>query len=137
MIKIIINSSVKFPLSVQRIRQIAKQAAALERKLRGTVELNIVNDAIMRDLNRRYRGKDSTTDVLSFSWLETGDKDYLGQIFVSAPQINRQAKEYGVPAAEEFSRMFTHGLLHLVGHDHERKSEAKIMFDLQEKIIAQ
>ena len=107
------------------------------KKVDGEVDVVVINDAEMKRLNMVYRGKNKTTDVLSFAFSE--DKkiksDYLGQIFISYPQIKKQAKEYKVKEKEEFIRMLTHGLLHLIGYDHDTIKEEKKMFFLQEKII--
>ncbi len=86
----------------------------------------------MRSLNRRYRGIDRTTDVLSFSFREGafGDlrPDALGDIVVSVPQAERQAREAGHSLVREIEILLIHGLLHLLGYDHERgPSEARRM----------
>lgn len=78
----------------------------------------------MRSLNRRYRGRDRTTDVLSFSLREGAfprvQPAMLGDIVVSVPSAERQAREYGHSLEREIDRLLVHGLLHLVGYDHER-----------------
>ncbi len=93
----------------------------------------------MKDLNRVHRGKNKTTDVLSFSanegnWPGKQEED-LGDIFISAAKIRKQAKVWGVSAAEEFTRMLVHGILHILGYDHMKDKEAKIMFGKQEKYL--
>lgn len=81
----------------------------------------------MRSLNRRYRGKDRTTDVLSFSLREGAfprvQPDILGDIVISVPVAVRQAREQGHSPGREIERLLVHGLLHLAGHDHERGGE--------------
>jgi rRNA maturation RNase YbeY len=104
------------------------------------VSVHFIGDRHMRTLNKRYRNRDKTTDVLSFATeesirvFEAGD---LGDIFVSVPQIARQAKAYRVRQKEELIRMIIHGVLHLLGFDHIKKHEAKKMFALQEKVLKQ
>ncbi|MDD2807952.1 MAG: rRNA maturation RNase YbeY [Patescibacteria group bacterium] len=119
------------------IIEIIQKISGYDKKIRGLVEINIISDAEMRQINKQYRGKNKVTDVLSFAWQE--DKivasNFLGQIYICLPQIKRQAKEYGVTAQEEFKRMLTHGLLHLIGYDHQVKSDEKKMFTLQNKIL--
>lgn len=77
----------------------------------------------MRTLNRRFRGKDRTTDVLSFPFREGPfqrvQPHLLGDIVISVPAADRQARERGAPRREELDRLLIHGLLHLVGYDHE------------------
>ncbi len=106
-------------------------------KINGEVEVNIVGDKEMKSLNFHYRGLNKTTDVLSFAWQE--DKiiksNYLGQIYISYPQIVKQAKELRIDPKEEFVRMLAHGFLHIIGHDHIEKKEAKVMFGIQENIV--
>jgi len=135
MIKINFSTKVRSPFGLTQVKKILSQAARFSGKIKGEVEINLVGDKLIRELNKNYRGKDQTTDVLSFAWREAGDKENLGQIFISYPQIKRQAKEYGVPVKQEFTRMLAHGVLHLVGFDHLKEKDAKKMFTLQEKIV--
>ncbi len=137
MIKIEINNKNKYPIAGRLILNTIKIAKKLNKKIEGTIEINLVDNREIKKINRKWRKKNLITDVLSFAWRE--DKklksDCLGQIFISYPRIVKQAKEYKVPAIEEFVRMLTHGLLHLTGYDHKTKPEAKKMFFLQEKIL--
>ncbi len=94
------------------------------------VSIAFVNNKTIRFANRVYRGKDSVTDVLSFS-LEKKS----GEILISYSQAKKQAKEERHGVRDEISFLIVHGLLHLFGHDHEKPKEAKKMFDLQKKII--
>ena len=99
--------------------------------------MSVVNDKTIKELNKKYRGKDAATDVLAFTWKE--DKivktNFLGQIFISYPKIIKQAKEYKATEEEEFTRMLAHGALHLAGYDHQTKRDANKMFKIQEEII--
>ncbi len=82
----------------------------------------------MRSLNRVYRGKDRTTDVLSFAFREGAfaslQAHVLGDIVISMPAAVRQARAAGEPLQLEIDRLLIHGLLHLLGYDHEQ-GEAK------------
>lgn len=96
------------------------------------VSVLFVGDRAMRSLNRRYRGKDRTTDVLSFSFREGAfgglRPDLLGDIVISMPVAERQARAYGETVTRELDRLLVHGLLHLIGYDHERgETEARRM----------
>ena len=89
------------------------------------VSVLFVNDAGMRKLNHLYRGIDSTTDVLSFPLQANEGRPFtsqllLGDIVISLPQAKRQADEYGAGFDRELARLLIHGLLHLLGHDHEK-----------------
>ena len=86
-------------------------------RARGTVTVAIVSDARVRLLNRRYRGKNATTDVLSFPADEPGE---LGDVVIAAGVAGRQARSAGHPIAVELRVLALHGLLHLLGYDHER-----------------
>jgi len=77
--------------------------------------VRFAGDRAMRRANREFRGKDQTTDVLSFP----GDGAHLGDILVSVPQARRQAAAAGRDPAREIQVLLLHGLLHCLGHDHE------------------
>ena len=96
----------------------------------------------MKELNRKYRGKDKSTDVLSFSMREGEDfpnneKENLGDIVISLDRANKQAKEFEISLEDEIKRLLDHGCLHLLGYQHEDVSEdkEKEMFDKQEEIL--
>jgi probable rRNA maturation factor len=76
----------------------------------------ITGDAELRSLNLRFRGKNSPTDVLSFP---SGDRDPLGEIAISLAHARSQAREYGHSAENELCILMLHGILHLLGMDHE------------------
>ena len=77
--------------------------------------VRFAGDRTMRRANREFRGKDQTTDVLSFP----GDGAHLGDILISVPQARRQAAAAGRDPAREIQVLLLHGLLHCLGHDHE------------------
>jgi probable rRNA maturation factor len=101
-------------------------AAAAPRRTHGTVNVAIVSDARVRALNRRYRGKDAATDVLSFPAFDGVVRDprsltpFLGDIVIARGVARRQAREAGHSEAVEWKVLALHGLLHLLGYDHER-----------------
>jgi len=107
----------------------------------GSVSVHCIGEKRMRGLNRLHRGVDRPTDVLSFSALEgmppvaDPDETDIGDIFIAIPVIKRQAKRFGITFRDEFYRMLVHGVLHLVGYDHEQKNDAERMFFLQESIV--
>ena len=98
-------------------------------------------DDFMRDLNRDYRGKDESTDVLSFEMGETMVEDGIeyriaGDIVISLPALERNAAEFSVTADEELKRLILHGILHLSGLDHEDNDPSRPMLAEQERILA-
>ena len=86
-------------------------------RTRGAVTVAIVANTRVRELNRRYRGKDVPTDVLSFPADEPGE---LGDVVIALGVARRQAAQAGHSLAAEFRVLALHGLLHLLGYDHER-----------------
>lgn len=86
-------------------------------RARGIVTVAIVADARVRALNREYRRKDAPTDVLSFPSEERGS---LGDVVIAAGVARRQAREAGHSLQTELRVLALHGLLHLLGYDHER-----------------
>ena len=75
-------------------------------------------DTRMRALNRRYRGQDRPTDVLAFPTADS-ESGFLGDIVISVPYAEREARRRREPGAREIDRLLVHGLLHLMGYDHE------------------
>jgi probable rRNA maturation factor len=103
------------------------------------VELSIalVSDAQIKRLNKLYRNKDKPTDVLSFPIGEkVEDWLILGDIVISVDTAKRQAKELGYSLEEELKRLLVHGLVHLLGYDHELGGEEeKKFFELEEFVL--
>ena len=105
-------------------------------------ELNILftDDSEIRDLNLKFRGKNKPTDVLSFPSGERISKagGFIGELVISIPTAKRQANEFGVTLREELLRLIVHGLLHLLGYDHEgvSKAEAQKMRRLEARLIS-
>ena len=95
------------------------------RGARGSVSIAIVSDAVMRGLNRRFRGKDKATDVLSFlpdlALQGGGDarRRFLGDLAIARGVATRQARQFGHSVQTELQILALHGLLHLMGYDHE------------------
>ncbi len=89
-----------------------------------TLSLSLVSDREMRSLNRDWRGKDRSTDVLSFPQSERGA---LGDVVISLDTARRQAREGGWPLSVELRRLLAHGILHCRGHDHDTPRGARLM----------
>jgi probable rRNA maturation factor len=86
-------------------------------RARGSATVAIVSDFRVRALNRQYRKKDEPTDVLSFP---AGGGPYLGDVVIAAGVARRQARQAGHSLRTELRILALHGLLHLLGYDHER-----------------
>ncbi len=93
----------------------------------------------IHELNKQYRGIDRPTDVISFALEDDADKimDFrvLGDIYICIDKMQEQALSYGHSNKRELSFLTVHGLLHLLGYDHQTKEEEELMFGLQEKIL--
>ena len=104
------------------------------------VELSILlcDDAFIHPLNRDYRGKDKPTDVLSFAMREEGDPNdpVLGDVIISVERAQEQAQERGHEAGAEFALLLVHGILHLLGYDHEDDEEAQVMEAKEKEILS-
>ena len=98
---------------------------------RAELSLSLVDDLEMRAINQRYRGIDRPTDVLSFSLYEGEAAEYrgalLGDVVIGIETAARQAAARHRALDEEVARLLVHGVLHLLGHDHERDDEARTM----------
>jgi probable rRNA maturation factor len=115
-------------------------AAILTAVDKGRAELSValVGDEEMRPLNAKYRKKNKTTDVLSFSDdpAMTSKGGLLGDVIISVEQAKRQAKERNHSLKKEMVTLLIHGILHLLGYDHERSQrQAKIMASLEQKLL--
>jgi probable rRNA maturation factor len=114
------------------------------RHSRAEVSVLLTDDAAVRRLNRRYRGVDRATDILSFGMRELrrpGDPlppraDLLGDLVVSLTTVRRQAAAAGRAFRDELREILAHGLLHLLGYDHARPADARRMFALQANLAA-
>lgn len=98
-----------------------------------------VSDGRMRDLNNRYRQIDRPTDVLSFPAMD-GETAFpedrsLGDVIISVETAWRQAEEAGHPLEAELDRLLVHGLLHLLGHDHQTAAERKQMQSRERRLL--
>lgn len=100
----------------------------------------IVDNEYIHEINKKYRGIDRPTDVISFALEDYEGENYsdvriLGDIYISIDKARSQAIEYNHSIARELSFLAVHGLLHLLGYDHMEKEDEKIMFEKQELIL--
>ena len=130
------------------VRRVTFDQARLDRLARSilsdvgeaSAELGIlfVGDQRMRSLNRQYRGKDRTTDVLAFAMREAphSSAGLLGDVVIAVPTAVRQAKQGQRSLDEELTVLLVHGILHLCGYDHERgEKEARRMHRRERMIL--
>ena len=113
--------------------------AALHGRIkRADLALRIVDEREGRALNRHYRGKDYATNVLSFpaDLPEGVELPILGDIVLCAPVVAREAREQGKALNAHYAHLTVHGVLHLLGFDHEDEREAEAMELLERQILA-
>jgi probable rRNA maturation factor len=138
-----VDASFAGRVDVAALEQLARQAVISE-GVPALAELGLVitDDDTLRDLNRRYRGIDEPTDVLSFG-LESAEPfvsppdgvHRLGEVIVSFPMAERQAQEAGRALEAELAHLVVHGVLHLLGYNHQRPEEAQAMHAREEALL--
>lgn len=107
---------------LQRAAHVPEVEARLPAGL-ATIAVRLTTDEELRRLNRDFAGHDAVTDVLSFG----GSHEHLGDLAISWPMVLRQAQEFGESVETELGLLSVHGLLHLLGWDHESAAERKEM----------
>ncbi len=117
---------------IQKTAVKAAKAAAKAEGMKGGVSLLFTDDETVRELNSRYRGIDTTTDVLSFP---SGEAGFLGDIAISVPCAQRQADEFGHLLAREVAFLTVHAMLHLFGYDHIEAADEEKMRARQREIL--
>lgn len=148
-----VNAAVEphYPLSRKLLKQAATKTLELM-DVKGDVRLDIsvIGDRKMRALNKEFRGQDKSTDVLSFSF-ELSDKkkskfvnppeveNYLnlGDVIISYPQLLEKAAKQNMLVDDMANLLVVHGIMHLLGYDHEKPVEANVMEKLEDQILAQ
>ena len=100
----------------------------------------IVDNKRIHEINKEYRNIDRPTDVISFALEDNQEYEFdhyrpLGDIYISIDKVKEQAKEYGHSETRELAFLTIHGFLHLLGYDHMKPEEEKIMFAKQEEIL--
>ena len=111
------------------------------------VSVTVGNEALLHDLNKRYRGVDRPTDVLAFPMQVPEDREpfvtlaaadrQLGDVVICYPRVQRQARTYGHTEQHELAYLLIHGVLHLVGYDHYRDEDFAAMREQEERILGQ
>ena len=124
------------PLAERAVLEALKQSKA---RVKGAAELSILltNDEEQHALNREWRGKDSSTNVLSFPQIEPFGPvvGILGDITLARETLEREAVEQGVSFTDHFTHLVVHGFLHILGYDHLTDAEALQMESLETQIL--
>jgi len=124
-----------------KITQINKRISIqLKLPQRFTYSIILIDSETIQQINRDYRNIDQPTDVISFAYNDDHPgfenfSDEIGDIFINLEYVEKQALNYGHSVEREYLFLITHGLLHLLGYDHQNVSDEKIMFDLQKELL--
>ncbi|MDQ2909319.1 MAG: rRNA maturation RNase YbeY [Candidatus Eremiobacteraeota bacterium] len=140
------NATRKHAVRLRRAERAAQALLAASGRPRASLSVSFVGDRAMRRLNREHRGRDTTTDVLSFPLYAPftvpqrtraqGPELLLGDIVISVDVAARQARDYGASLETEIQRLLVHGVAHLLGYDHEKPRERARMVRAEKKLAA-
>lgn len=121
------------------LRSIVRRALAAAGARSGEIAIVLSDDAQLRQLNRRYRGLDRATDVLSFEYdgevRSTRSPAIHGDLVISLDRMREQARRFRVSPGAELARLVVHGALHLAGHDHHSAPERREMRALENQVL--
>lgn len=127
---------------IRKVIQFALDKAGAGKK--SNLSVAIITEKKIRALNKKYRGKNQSVAVLSFSFLSEPNRHFvlpkeeaylLGEIFLSPRDISRRAKQFNSSYQGQFIHLLVHGTLHLLGFSHQTKKEAQEMEELEKKIV--
>ena len=129
---------------IQRLRRTTKSICDAWVPAEGRTEpievsIGLISDGEIQELNSQWRGKAQATDVLSFSQFEMPLPDWaptLGDVVISVETAQRQARQQGHSLSDELVVLLTHGMLHLLGHDHETPEQRMKMAAAEQSILA-
>jgi probable rRNA maturation factor len=128
-----INNLSSFKIKESLFKRILKEVLEGEGLKEKRISVAFVKSDKIKEINSQYRKKESSTDVLSFSF---NDNEFLGEIIICPEKVKQNANEFGVPFEKELVKVFIHGILHLLGFDHEKNSfEAKKMKEKEENYL--
>lgn len=149
MIEVNYNAIEELPSEEELIKRVVQKVLEEENVIEDVdVYITLTNNEEIHKINKEYREVDRATDVLSFPMYDRDEvyqlkKDYendevekiLGDIIVSIEKVKEQAQEYGHSFERELAYLVTHGCLHLLGYDHMKEDEQKIMRAREEEIL--
>jgi probable rRNA maturation factor len=136
-----VGDSVFKPLFERFTKVLSKKISEILKKKNGKISLIIVDDKKIHKINKEYRNVDKPTDVISFEYMEDrsavygGSEVVVGDIFISLDTAKRQAEEHHHSLQKELGILFVHGLLHVIGFDHNDDKEEKQMEKWAKKVL--
>ena len=118
----------------------AYQAGKPDARRQSDVSVRVVDEDESRTLNKQYRKQDKPTNVLAFPaslvGLPDDERDLLGDLVICGPLVEQEAAEQGKSAAGHWGHLLVHGMLHLLGYDHETLGQADEMESMEKRILA-
>lgn len=138
LVNIINSNDIELKINKKLIRSVSEFALNYLKKTNYETSVVIENLITIRKLNKTFRKVNSATDVLSFPAHELNPdsgKMYIGDIVISPDYINKKAASLHVPFEQNVARVIIHGVLHLLGFDHNKKEDERAMLSLQEEIL--
>lgn len=123
------------------LKKVGEKTLLVEGAGKKDISIALVSSLKIKELNRKYRKKNKPTDVLSFEEINEPiiskkNKSFLGEVIICPAEVGKNAKEFKSDFRVELARILVHGVLHLLGYDHERgRAERKKMESIQEKIL--
>lgn len=134
----VVDTSSKVP-NMEKIRSWTVAVFSILERPPLALTVRIVGEEEMIDLNLRYRGKEQSTNVLSFPFESLPDLciDLLGDVIVCGPVVEREAMSQHKSLMRHWAHLIVHGMLHLFGYDHQNEQQAEIMEQLEKKVLAQ
>lgn len=135
-----INNEYGYDEDYSYLDGVIKSTLKHEKVKNAVFSIIFVSEDEIHEINRDYRGIDRVTDVISFAFEDNQDVVYndirvLGDIYICIPRMKEQAINYGHSEKRELAFLTVHGLLHLLGYDHQNKDDEEKMFGLQELIL--
>lgn len=136
----IVNRQRKEPININKINKVVKKILKYLKEERD-VSFVFCNDRFIRKLNKKYRGIDKSTDVLSFAFKEIFyplniKQSFLGEVIISTQTTRKQANNFKHSFDKELFILLIHGILHLLGYDHVQLQDAKKMEQKEKELLA-
>lgn len=134
-----INNLTKTKIPLKRIKIFIRKTMGIL-KIKKNISLVFVGQARIKKLNKIYRGKNRTTDILSFpNFCEkddlSGTNNFLGEIIISLPTAKEQAERAKHSLEKEIKMLVAHGFLHLLGFDHQQEKDKKKMEKMEKRLL--
>ncbi len=122
----------RFSLDEKALAAVARKVLKSESALGKSINIIYCSDRYIEVLDKRFKRRKQTTDVLAFDLSDSVEPDFIGEVYVNLQQAKRQAKDSRIPYKEEVKRLTIHGVLHLLGYRDSRKSDRLKMWARQE-----